>query len=173
MQPDCCSAWRTGEMKGRRQGSLSDGGARSWREGAGLCEESGWREQEEEEMSDSGRWRRGLGMPNWIPKALESAPLVHKKKPHTHSQNTWKVSQCEGEATKTWNKASGAAQPAAKNGSAAAANKGLMPSGGPRAAPLSRNGRVHQIQLHKPHWNLTPVSMETNVSHSAQKHAKC
>ena len=39
-------------------------------------------------------------------------------------------------------------------------------------APLSRNGRIHCIQLHKPHWNLTPVSMETDVSH-AQKHAKC
>lgn len=109
-------------------------GSQELGKGAGLCEESGWREQEEEEMSDSGRWRRGLGMPNWIPKALESAPLVHKK--NTRSQNTWKVSLCEAEETKTWKKASSAAQPAAKNGSTAAANKGLMPSGGPWAEPL-------------------------------------
>lgn len=79
-------------------------------------------------MSDSGRWRRGLRLPNWIPKALECAQLIHKHT-QTHTHINEKLDCVRGREEDV-EKPSSAAPPAATSASAAPANKGLMPSGG-------------------------------------------
>lgn len=84
--------------------------------------------QEEEEMSDSGRWRRGLRLPNWIPKALESATARTQIHTGVHRMN-------------------GNAVLSAVLASAAPANKGLMPSSGLQAAQL------HYPEMDKSIWS--------------------
>lgn len=84
--------------------------------------------QEEEEMSDSGRWRRGLRLPNWIPKALESATACTQKHTRVHRMN-------------------GNAVLCAMLAGAAPANKGLMPSSGLQAAQL------HYPEMDKSIWS--------------------
>lgn len=172
MQPDCCSAWRRGEMKGGRQGSLSDGGARSQRR-VQVCARSRDEESRKRrrcltvggEGEDSGCQIGSLRL--WNPLRLYTKK--HTLTNHMKSFTVWGgrdedvergIQRCSARSQE-WQRRSG--------------QQGVNALWWPLswAAPLSRNGRVHQIQLHKPHWNLTPVSMETNVSHSAQKHAKC
>lgn len=81
--------------------------------------------QEEEEMSDSGRWRRGLRLPNWIPKALESATARTQK--HMRTPIEWKC--------------------CAVLASTAPVNKELMPSSGLQAA------RLHYPEMDKSIWS--------------------
>ncbi len=116
-----------------------------WGAGVGcrLCGELGWREQEEEEMSDSGRWRRGLRLPNWIPEALESAPYTN-----THEIN--ETLDCVRGGEEDVEKTSSAAQPRM------AANKGLMPSGGPWAELLHYPGMDESIRSN--YINHTEIS---------------
>lgn len=119
MYHDCCCAGWWAEMKEAGLLKLETAQSRARVQvigGVGMREE-------EEEMSDSGRWRGGLGLPNWIPKALESATLHTQK----HPQNEWKC--------------------CAVVASAAPTNKGLMPSSGLQAAQL------HYPEMDKSIWS--------------------
>lgn len=140
MYRDCCCAEQWGQMKRKRQGSSSNGRKHRAVGGCRLCEELGWREQQEEEMSDSGRWRRGLRLPNWIPEALELTPPCTRKK-HTHVYtNRMRVGrQSYAGCSNEW--------VVQHRDNALRWPLSCM-------APLSSNGQIHQLQLHKPQWNI-------------------
>lgn len=159
-------------MKGRRQGSFSDGGAGAG--GGSGCVRS-WDEESRKRRRclTVGGEGEDSGCQIGSPRLWNLQRLCTETHTYTHTV-TEKLDRVRGRGAavgKVIQRCSACSHGWQQRVGQQGVNALWWPLS--RTAPLSRNGWLHQIQLHKPHWNLTLVSMETNVSHSEQKHAKC